>query len=89
MDDRQFDSKFYRMWEVNRDKKDSLKELLDKIDDVELSKLEDFSDLISNLFTDYDVFDLDSTLREDSEIFEEELRNYVKKTLLEIKDRYP
>ena len=77
------------MWEVNRDKKDSLKGLLDKIDDVELSKLEDFSDLISNLFTDYDVFDLDSTLREDSEIFEEELRNYVKKTLLEIKDRYP
>ena len=77
------------MWKVNRDKNDSLKELLDKIDDVELSKLEDFSDLISNLFTDYDVFDLDSTLREDSEIFEEELRNYVKKTLLEIKDRYP
>lgn len=77
------------MWEVNCDKNDSLKELLDKIDDVELSKLEDFSDLISNLFTDYDVFDLDSTLREDSEIFEEELRNYVKKTLLEIKDRYP
>ena len=66
-----------------------MKELLDKIDDVELSKLEDFSDLISNLFTDYDVFDLDSTLREDSEISEEELRNYVKKTLLEIKDRYP
>ncbi len=66
-----------------------MKELLDKIDDVELSKLEDFSDLISNLFTDYDVFDLDFTLREDSEIFEEELRNYVKKTLLEIKDRYP
>lgn len=89
MDDRQFDSKFYRMWEVNCDKNDSLKELLDKIDDVELSKLEDFSDLISNLFTDYDVFDLDSTLREDSEISEEELRNYVKKTLLEIKDRYP
>ena len=77
------------MWKVNRDKNDSLKELLDKIDDVELSKLEDFSDLISNLFTDYDVFDLDSTLREDSEIFEEELRNYLKKTLLEIKDRYP
>lgn len=77
------------MWEVNCDKNDSLKELLDKIDDVELSKLEDFSDLISNLFTDYDVFDLDSTLREDSEISEEELRNYVKKTLLEIKDRYP
>ena len=77
------------MWKVNRDKNDSLKELLDKIDDVELSKLEDFSDFISNLFTDYDVFDPDSTLREDSEIFEEELRNYLKKTLLEIKDRYP
>jgi hypothetical protein len=66
-----------------------LKELLDKIEDVELTKLEGFSALISDLFTDCDVFEPDSALREDYEISEEELRNCVKKTLLEMKDRYP
>jgi hypothetical protein len=89
IDGRQFDSEFCRMWRVNRDKNYSLKELLDKIEDVELTKLEGFSALISDLFTDCDVFEPDSALREDYEISEEELRNCVKKTLLEIKDRYP
>jgi hypothetical protein len=77
------------MWRVDRDKNDSSKEFLDKIEGVELTKLEGFSALISDLFTDCDVFEPDSALREDSEISEEELRNCVKKTLLEIKDSYP
>jgi hypothetical protein len=89
IDGTQFDSEFCRMWRVNRDKNYSLKELLDKIEDVELTKLEGFSALISDLFTDCDVFEPDSALREDYEISEEELRNCVKNTLLEIKDRYP
>ena len=89
IDGTQFDSEFCRMWRVNRDKNYSLKELLDKIEDVELTKLEGFSALISDLFTDCDVFEPDSALREDYEISEEKLRNCVKKTLLEIKDRYP
>jgi hypothetical protein len=89
IDGRQFDSEFCRMWRVNRDKNYSLKELLDKIEDVELTKLESFSALISDLFTNCDVFEPDSALREDYEISEEELRNCVKKTLLEMKDPYP
>ena len=76
------------MWRVDRDKNYSLKELFDKIEDEKLTELEGFSVLISGLFTDCDVFEPDSALREDYEISEEELRNCVKKILLEIKDRY-
>lgn len=89
IDGTQFDSEFCRMWRVDRDKNYSSKELLDKIEGVELTKLEGCSALISDLLTDCDVFEPDSALREDYEISEEELRNCVKKTLLEIKDRYP
>lgn len=89
IDGTQFNSEFYRMWRLDRDKNYSLKELLDKIEDVELTKLEGFSALISDLFTDCDVFEPNSALREDYEISEEELRNCVKKTLLEMTDRYP
>lgn len=76
------------MWRVDRDKNYSLKELFDKIEYEKLTELEGFSALISDLFTDCDVFEPDSSLREDYEISEEELRNCVKKTLAEIKDRY-
>ena len=48
-----------------------------------------FSTIISNLFTDCDVFEPDPSLREDYEISEVELKDCVKKTLLEIKYRYP
>ena len=60
---------------IDRDKNYSFKELLDKIEDEK--------------FTECDVFEPESALKEDYEISEEELRNCVKKTLLEIKDRYP
>lgn len=76
------------MWRVDRDKNYSLKELCDKIEDEKLTELESLSTLISVLFTDSDVFEPDSTLTEDYEISEEELRNYVKKSLLKIKNRY-
>ena len=48
-----------------------------------------FSAIISNLFTDCNVFEPDPSLREDYEISEVKLKNRVKKTLLEIKYRYP
>ena len=48
-----------------------------------------FSAIISNLFTDCNVFEPDPSLREDYEISEVKLKNHVKKTLLEIKYRYP
>ena len=44
---------------------------------------------MSRLFIDCDVFEPDSTLRADFEISEDKLKNRVKKTLLEIKYRYP
>ena len=81
IDGSQFDSEFCRMGRVDRDKNDSSKELLDKIEVVELTKLEDFSTLISDLFTDLAIFEPNSVLRENYEISEEELRNCVKKTL--------
>ena len=43
---------------------------------------------MSRLLTDCDVFEPESGLREDYEISENELKNCVKKTLLEIKYRY-
>ena len=89
IDGTQFDSEFCQMLRVDRDKNQSSKELLDKIKDVELTKFKGFSILISDLFTDCDVFEPNSALREDSEISEEELKNRVKKTFLEMKERYP
>lgn len=88
IDGMQFDREFCRMWRVDRDKNYSLEELLDKIEDEKLTELEGFSALMSDLFTDCDVFEPDSALRQDDEISEEELKNCVKKTLLETKDRY-
>lgn len=79
IDGTQFDSEFCQMWRVDRDKNYSSKELLNTIDHLDLTKLEGFSALISDLFTDCDVFEPDSALREDYEISEKELRNCVKK----------
>lgn len=88
IDGREFDKKFCKMWRIDRDNKSNLKELFDTINNQELTKLEGFSSPLSSLFGECDVFEPDSSLREDSEISEEELRIYVKKTLLEMKKRY-
>jgi hypothetical protein len=68
MDGTQFNREFCQMWIVDRDKNYSWKEFLDKINDVELTKLEGFSALISALFIDCDVFQPDPALRDDYEI---------------------
>ena len=89
IDGRQFNSQFCQMWRIDRDISVNFEELLnelEEIDKIELIKIEDFSSLMSKLFTDCDVFEPDSTLREDYEISEKELQNEVKKTLLKIKD---
>ena len=74
------------MWEIRHDKNYSLEELFKKIEKEKWIELKGFLALISDLFTDYDVFESGSTLREDYKIFKEELSNCVKKTLLEIKN---
>ena len=59
-----------------------------EIDNEKLIESKGFSALMSRLFTDCDVFEPDPSLREGYEISEIELKNCVKKTLLEIKYRY-
>jgi hypothetical protein len=92
IDGRQFDREFSKMRNVDTDKlwrvdrELSGKEFVDKINDLELTKSHRFSHLINELFTDCDVFQPDPILRDDYEISEEELRNRVKKTLLQIKE---
>lgn len=88
IDGREFDKEFSKMWRIDRDNKSNLKELFDTINNQELTKLEGFSPPLSSLFVECDVFELDSSLRGNSNISEEELRIYVKKTLLEMKKRY-
>ena len=88
IDGQTFEEKFYQIWRLNRDKEYSTEEIL-KINNEKLIELKGFSTIISNLFTDCDVFEPDPNLREDYEISEVALKNCVKKTLLEIKYRYP
>ena len=88
IDGQTFEEKFYQIWRLNRDKEYSTEEIL-KINNEKLIELKGFSTIISNLFTDCDVFEPDPNLREDYDISEVELKNCVKKTLLEIKYRYP
>ena len=83
-----FEEEFYQIWILNHDKEYSSEEIL-KIDYEKLIESTGFSTIISQLFTDCDVFESDPSLREDYEIPEIELKNCVKKTLLEIKYRYP
>ena len=88
VDGQKFEEKFYQIWRLNRDKEYSTEEIL-KINNEKLIESKGFSTIISNLFTDCDVFEPDPSFREDYEISEVELKNRVKKTLLEIKYRYP
>ena len=88
VDGQKFKEKFYQIWRLNRDKEYSTEEIL-KINNEKLIESKGFSTIISNLFTDCDVFEPDPSFREDYEISEVELKNRVKKTLLEIKYHYP
>ena len=88
VDGQKFEEEFYQIWRLNRDKEYSTEEIL-KINNEKLIESKGFSTIISNLFTDCDVFEPNPSMREDYEISEVELKNRVKKTLLEIKYRYP
>ena len=88
IDGQKFEEEFYQIWRLNRDKEYSTEEIL-KINNEKLIESKGFSTIISNLFTDCDVFEPNPSMREDYEISEVELKNRVKKTLLEIKYRYP
>ena len=78
VDGQKFEEKFYQIWGLNRDKEQSTEEIL-KINNEKLIESKGFSTIISNLFTDCDVFEPDPSLREDYEISEVKLKNRVKK----------
>ena len=84
-----FSDQFFQMWKSDRDKTYNSEELVYITENFKLTEIDGFSSLISELFLDCELIEADPLLREDYEISEEELRNCVKKTLLEIKDRYP
>ena len=80
IDGQKFKEAFYQIWCLNRNKEYSSEKIL-KMDNEKLIELKGFSTIISQLFTDCDVFEPDPSLREDYEISEIELKNCVKKTL--------
>jgi len=79
------DSKFCGMWRVDRDKYYRWKKDLDK---PISSKIRGFSSLLSEIFTDCDIFNNDSDSREEFELSEDALRDCVLNILIKIKDRY-
>lgn len=89
IDVERFKTNFYEMRRLDCQKKYRWETMLYIIDNLKLKQFQGLSSIISKLFTDLDVFEPNPLLRENYEIGEEELRNCVKKTLLEIKDRYP
>lgn len=85
----EFSDQFFQMQKSDRDKTYNSEELVYITENFKLIEIDGFSSLISDLFLDCELFKADPLLREDYKISEEELRNCAKKTLLEIKDRYP
>lgn len=88
IDGQKFEEEFCQIWRLNRYEEYSSEEIL-KINNEKLIESRGFSAIVSRLFTDCDVFEPNPSLRENYKISEIELKNYVKKTLSEIKYRYP
>ena len=85
---KKFSDKFFQMWKFNLTKTYSAEKLVWITKNIQLTEIDGFSSLISNLFLDCEVFEDDPLLRDKYAISEEELRDCVKKTLLKIKQRY-
>ena len=84
----EFSDQFFQIWKSDRDKIYNSEELFYIKEKFKLTEIDGFSSLISDLFLDCEAFEPDPLFRKEYEISEEELRNCVKETLLEIKDRY-
>tara|TARA_B110000902_G_scaffold240776_1_gene290556 strand:+ start:380 stop:574 length:195 start_codon:yes stop_codon:yes gene_type:complete len=58
------------------------------IGNLKLRQFQGFSSVILKLVTDLNVFELDSLLKEDYEIDQQELRYFVEETLLKMRTYY-
>ena len=89
IDGTRFDSQFCRMWRLDRDKYYRWKkDLYKQISFQPSSKIRGFGSLLSEIFTDCDIFNNDPDSREEFELSEDTLRDCVQNILIKIKDRY-
>ena len=86
IDVNKFETDFYEMERLDRDKKCEWDDMLYIINNLKLKQFQGLSSVISKLFTDLDVFEADPLLREDYEIDEEELRNFAEEALSKLKN---
>ena len=73
------------MWRLDLDKEHKWETIEYIIDNLKLKQFQGVSSILSKLFTDLDVFEPNSLLRDDYEIGEEELRYFAKEALSKIK----
>lgn len=88
IDVEEFERNFYHMNRLDRDREHKWEDMLYIIDNLKLKQFQGLSSIISKLFTDLDIFEKDPLLREDYEINEQELRNFVEEALLKMKNYY-
>lgn len=86
IDIEEFDETFCEMRNLDCERECRWEEMLYIIDNLELKQFQGLSSIISKLFTDLDVFEADPLLRENYEIDERELRNFVEEALLKLKN---
>ena len=80
-----FQTNFYDMWRLDLDKEHKWETIEYIIDNLKLKQFQGVSSILSKLFTDLDVFEPNSLLRDDYEIGEEELRYFAKEALSKLK----
>ena len=84
----EFDREFLNIWSTNNNKNQSWEEFLYIINNFKLNEFDGFSSLTSKLFTDIDIVETNPLFREDYQISKEELKDYIKIILLEMKNKY-
>jgi len=80
-----FETNFYKMRNLDGGKEYRWETMLYIIDHLKLKQFQGLSSVISKLFTDLDVFEPNSLLREDYEIDEQELRYFAEEALSKLK----
>lgn len=86
IDIEEFEETFCEMRNLDCERECQWEEMLYIIDNLELKQFQGLSSIISKLFTDLDVFEPDPLLRENYEIDEQELRNFVEEALSKLRN---
>ncbi|MFK7826485.1 MAG: colicin immunity domain-containing protein [Oligoflexales bacterium] len=84
----EFETRLYEVRDLNCQKEAKWEDILYIIDNLKLKQFQGLSIIINKLFTDLDVFEADTLLRENYEIDEQELRYFAEETLSKLKTYY-